>query len=241
MANLKQNIFYDYAHLSLNPHEIYDEKGWKEKFLNGQFNKYNGLLHMFVGDCVLEMHGIKIPPSRVKDLSSEKEIINSARRLLGNFENNLEKCIGLAQKGIIQSNLDFTPYGLYDYSKADKLEGKRVTNWIRQAKDYSSDAKSYFPDDIKLPKGLAIEFVPTFQVLRGIDNLGMQNKEGGHIIEGTTFAKRIENFLIMYDAVVAHINWTEQTRKEIIFNQRKNNENRRIRTIPVAELVLPCS
>lgn len=238
----KPNIIYDYAHVILDPSELKSMYGeeYKSEFKNGQLNSARGIFHMsLVNDCVLEMHGIAIPSYGIQELSSDKAIVNSIQRLVGDFGNSLERCFELAKERIIQDSLYFTPNGLYDYSKENKLDGKQVTEWVRHAKDYPFNLKEVLPNDMKLPEGLEVKFVPTFQALRDIDTLSLSIVGSCYTIRGETFANCVENFLAMYEAVTTHINWEEQTRNQIILHQSKKGEHIHSGTIPVAELIFP--
>lgn len=236
----KPNISYNHAHITLGANEsqsLFGEE-YKKEFQNGQLNNAQGVLRLLlVNDCVLEMHGIKIPIFGMRELSSEGAIIDSVKRLLGDFGNGLERSVELAEKRIIQDDFYFTPKGLCDYSRADELERKQVTEWVKYARDYPSNVNELLPDDLRFPKGLEVKFAPTFQALRNLGDYAW--KEGNSdYIGGETFADCVKNFLDMYDAVVAHIDWEERTGNEIRFRQLEKGEHTHTGVISVAELVL---
>ncbi len=241
MGNPEPNILFDYANMYLNPSQICLNENWQTDYSGGQFDSDIGHLNILVMEkYVLEMLNITLPANGMQELSSKEAIISSVHGIIGDFGQNLERCVRLAEEGVIQDSLCFTAQGLLDYSNKDKSGYQKVTEWIRNARDYSSNPSEGFPEDMKLPEGLTIEFVPTFRKLRYMDGLG---EKVGHnyTIKGETFAQQVENFLNMYDAVTAHIDWKEKTEREIRLAQIRKGHSICSGTLPIAKLVLPKS
>ena len=241
MGNPEPNILFDYATIYLNPSQICINENWQTDYKCGQFDSDTGHLNILVmGKYVLNMIGITIPTHGMQELSSKEKIIASAHQIMGDFGQNLERCVKLAKKEVIQDYLGFTSQGLYDYSNKDKLDGKKVTDWVQNARDYSGNPCEGFPEDMELPEGLTIEFVPTFRKLRYIEGLGEKVGEN-YTIEGETFAQQVKNFLNMYDAVTSHIDWKEKTERENKLAQMSKGHSICSGTTPIAKLVLPKS
>ncbi len=236
MTSSRSDICYDCAHIFLNPHKYFFEEGWKKEFEKGKLNTKQGFLELKVQeDYVLQMCGITVPLFRRGNLLSKEAIIDSVKRLLGDFGDDLNRYKELAQKGIVQDDLYFTPNRFFDYSKGDQ-----VTKEIQKAKDYSANPEEYFPKEIKLPEGLSIEFVPTLKAMREIDVSVKEEKHYCNFIGyKTTFAEAVHNFLKMYDLVSAHREWERQEENKIILNRIRNHQHTSHKIIPIAKLVLP--
>lgn len=232
----KSDILYDRAHIYSNPEELFNKED-RAKFKDGRVCDTQGLVHMEVGNNkLLEMIGVTIPTYARRELSSKKAIIDSARRIAGNLEDGLERCTGIANKRIIQKNFYFTPQGLHDYSIGKILEGKQVTGWVEYAKAFVPDIINNFPKNIRGWENMTIRLTPTLQALNDINTLGP--RDGAcNTIEGETFTERINNFLTMYDAVTAHINWMEQERRNIRNAQRGQRRSSSPDDVKVAELI----
>lgn len=237
----EQNIIYSHAILYLNTEACLLEEELKTLSDTPKFNDSNKDISMSVNNLVLEMNDIYIPLFARKDLSSNKKIFNSVKRLIGDFGKNLERCVELAKEGVIQNSFYFMgDKGLCDYSYADKLGSKKVSEWIVKAGEYSSDVRNYLPEDMKIPQGASIEFVSTFQKLRSLGSL-IKKHEGSrtwYTIPCKTFAEGVENLLKMYDTVEGHRGWIKKEESRINFEWRQRNYEGEMGKVYVSKLVL---
>jgi hypothetical protein len=229
------NIHFDYAHILLS------DEGCEDEFKEDRLSKSGCLTIMIGNNRFLEMHGVTIPTYGREKLSSEKDIIASAGRIVGDLEDNLEKYAGLSNEGIVQGDLYFTSEGLYDYSRAGELEGKRVTEWIRHAKEYPSTLKELLPKSVEGRDDAIIKIIsPTFQTLKDINTL--ERKSGDmNVITSPTFAEGISNFLTMYDAVASHLQWRSEEENKLRREHRKRGEMYNEDKVKLAELIIPNS
>ena len=222
MSEPKPNILFDSANLYLNPDDMVAfGSTWRDDFREERFVPESGSLDMIVEeDYFLEIRGIKIPTYGMEDLSCKEGVVNSARRLIGDLDPALERYVNLLEKDVVQDDLYFTPNGLCDYSKSNSfdLQGKSVGEWVSSARNLSECPRIYLPNEIKLPENSSIEFVPTFQALREIHDLNGKNSSDRFFIKGSTFSESIQNFLKMYDTIVAHVNWKEETERMVRHN-----------------------
>ncbi len=239
MADSEPDISYSYAHFYLEPEETFSDVNWKADFKGGKFDSFNGHLSLLFGKYVLDMFGITIPTAGMGKISTEKDIIDSARRLIGSFgSGDLERCVGLHEKSIITDSFYFTRHGLSDYSQKDsrELDFKIVTGRIKEAQDFSDEPWKFLPQGMEGPKGLKVEFVPTFQAMRNVEGLGGKGGDR-YTITGATFAKQVKNFLAMYDLVVKHIDWKNQRTREISKSQTTMPGEHSSMVVPVAKLI----
>lgn len=239
---LESDISYGYAHLFLKPKEEYGGD-FDDVFSEGvKFSDSINRVNLLVDEkYILEMHGISIPLSKLGKLSSKELIVDSVKKLIGNFDGKLERCVELVNRGIIQDNFSFSNDGLYDYSRKNTLHGRSVTDWVWVAKNYLSklnELSSCY--SMKMPKNAEVRVLPTFENISAVDGLGkeyeMHPKEENKrfFIEGETFAGCVMNFLNMYDAVDSHLEWLR-------IKERENMLSGSSEKVYLSELVVPNS
>jgi len=237
MTDLESDITFSHAHIYLTPDEFPIGTGWREKSQGGKLDKPAGLFKLSINDFLLEMHEIEIPLSAIDKLSSDEAIIESAKRLVGDIKSPLEEYNALAATKAVQDNLYFTSLGLFDYSMAEEFNKKSMGEIVAEARCRSENPKEAFPN-ITLPKGSMVQFVPTFQALREINTLGPKSGDR-YTIEGSTFAKSIENYLTMHQTVTTHLAWKEEAIIKRMRSRHRAGEQITHEPISVAELVFP--
>lgn len=212
------SINYDWAHLFLKPEEFMGTD-WRVKANEPNF-RGNKLEMVVADDFLLNMSSISIPVQNLKNIRTEKDVIQEVRLLLGDCENPLKEYLKLVNEKKVQESLYFSPRGLSDYSM-NSFVSKKISEMRKLPKDLSV----VLPGRCEVPNGVALEFVPTVIALRELDCI--EHKEGdSYLFKGETFADRIKNFLRAYNAVCAHNHWFEQKAREASFEARRTgNEN----------------
>ncbi len=215
MDKSKPVIGYNYANVCLKPETLYLGSDWKEAIGEGKLSQ-TGVLDLLIGgDYYMQMHGVYIPVSSMGSINTPGEIVSAVRNLLGDCKDCLVKYTSLVDKKIIQDSIYFTPEGLYDYSHdLHNPKGKNVGSWIDYASSVSSDLESYFPKGVFVPKG-KLEFVPTFEKMRGMRPYVRRESNDSYLFSGDTFQERIERFLEAYAAVKEHEKWSDEEERRI--------------------------
>lgn len=224
MSHKNNGITFLQANIYLRPEEYWNDIMGKEGLkdysakvkLLGNNVKY--LLH---DKYPIDLVDLRVPMSV---LGSGKVIGDYVSELLGDFSDNLGRLEKLVDCGVVDSVLSFNNLGLCDGSNSDALSGKKIGNWIQYACSFTDDFNSsIFPKNYDF-SDVFLEFVPTFVELRSYGRLVSSDKDVP-IILGDSFAGAVDNYILMHQSVVDHIDYLDAKEHELMMRYRKNPDS----------------
>jgi|SaaInlV_150m_DNA_3_1039698.scaffolds.fasta_scaffold10907_2 hypothetical protein len=224
-----KEINYDHVSIFSGERHLSHKKNWREEYGKGRVDfGFRGLDLVIDDKYVLEMRDINIPLSARGNIQSKEDIIESAKRLIGDFGDNLEKYEKLADKNIVQDDLYFTPDFFYDYSQGEGngIGYQKLGKTVLEARAIEFDSEYFSSKDIEIGKKPEIEYKPTFQAIRDLDFIKKITKDV-YGITGETFADRLNNFLVMYDSVAAHTKFIKDEELRLWLEAKKKGKKPR--------------
>jgi hypothetical protein len=236
-----KEISFNHASIFSGDSSVLHDKDWRKDYKVGKYYLLGAGFDVAIDDTyLLEMRDIQIPLDSQDNFKFKKDAIESARRLVGNFGKNLEKYTDLVKKGIVQECLYFEPGFLQDGSSGEKdtIGHQKLGKTVYEARKIKIDLEHLSSKGIKIGKVPEIRYRHTFQAIRDLDFVEKDRKDF-YRISGATFSDMLNNFLVMYDTVVADVNFVkgEEIRKWREAKKEGKTLSQKERRVPIGELV----